>query len=188
MQVFFDFLPVIAFVGAYWLTDMRTAIAVIMAAVTLQVLITWLVRREVSKMLLASASLVVVLGGLSLLIDNDLVFKWKPTVLNWVFAAVFLGSQFYGDRPVIQRLIESVSEDELKLSADRWRRLNQMWVGFFTVSGAANLFVAYRYSEAFWVNFKLFGLLGMTLVFVLIQALWLSRQLPDDAQPGGGSR
>lgn len=179
MQVVVDFLPLLAFATAYWLADMHTAILTIMVAISLQVLVTWLVKRTVSRMLLASAVLVVVLGGVSLLLNNDLIFKWKPTVLNWMFAAIFFGSRYVGDRPIAQRILESVSKDEFHLSQADWRRLNLMWVAFFLVSGAANIFVAYRFAEPVWVNFKLFGLTGMTLAFAVIQGLWLSKRAPD---------
>lgn len=185
MQAFVDFLPVVAFVVAYWLTDFKTAVAVIMVAMVLQVAITWLVKRTVSRMTLASAGLVVVLGGVSLLLNNDLIFKWKPTVLNWAFAAVFLGSQFIGTKPIVQRLLESLSKEEINLAPRDWRTLNLMWVAFFLVSGAANIYVAYSFPENVWVNFKLFGLLGLTVVFVLLQALWLSRR---EAAPAGAAR
>jgi len=178
MQILVDFLPVVAFVVAYWLTDIKTAIVVIMVAMAAQVAVTYAVKRTVNKMLLASAGLVIVLGGISLLINNDLVFKWKPTIFNWVLALVFLGSRFIGDRPIVQRLMQSMAKDEIVLATHDWQRLNLMWVAFFLVSGAANLAVAYRFSENVWVNFKLFGLLGMTLVFVLLQALWLSKRMP----------
>ena len=176
MQLLIDFLPIVAFVIAYWLTDIKTAIAVIMVAMILQVLITWAVKRTVSKMLLASAALVVVLGAISLAIDNDLVFKWKPTVLNWAFGTAFLVSRYAGSKPMVQRLLESVAKGEINLLPRDWQLLNLMWAGFFLLSGSANLFVAYNFSEGIWVNFKLFGLLGMTLVFVMLQALWLSRR------------
>ena len=180
MRFVVDFLPLLAFATAYWLADMHTAILVIMAAISLQVLVTWIVKRTVSRMLLASAILVVVLGGISLLLNNDLIFKWKPTVLNWAFALVFLGSRYIGDRPIAQRILESVSKDEFQLTQADWRRLNLMWVAFFLVSGAANIFVAYEFPEAVWVKFKLFGLTGMTLAFALLQGLWLSKRAPDD--------
>jgi len=181
MQALIDFLPLVAFAVAYWLTrDMHTAILVIMVAISLQVAVTWIVKRVVSSMLLASATLVVVLGGISLLLDDPLIFKWKPTVLNWAFGAVFLGSRYIGDRPIAQRILESVSKDDFRLSQDDWRLLNLMWVIFFLVSGAANIFVAYRFAEPVWVNFKLFGLTGMTLVFALIQGIWLGNRTPKD--------
>ncbi len=176
MQTFLDFLPVIAFVLAYWFTDFETAIGVIMVAVVFQVAITWWLKREVNRMLLASALLVVVLGGISLILNNDLIFKWKPTVLNWIFAAVFLGSQFIGDKTIVQRVIQGVAKEEIALSRPEWQQLNLMWVVYFAVAGLANIVVAYSFSEAFWVNFKLFGLLGLTLAFLVLQALWLSRR------------
>ena len=179
MQPLIDLLPIIAFVVAYWLTDLHTAIAVIMAAMALQVAGTWLVKRTVSRMLLISAALVIGLGGISLLLKNDLIFKWKPTVLNWLFAAIFLGSRYIGDRPIAQRFMESVTKDEFTLSPKDWQRLNLMWVLFFLFSGAVNIVVAYRYPEAVWVNFKVFGLTGMTLAFALLQGVWLSNRAPE---------
>lgn len=176
MQVFLDFLPVIAFAITYWLSDFHTAVIVIMAAMVLQVVITWIVKRTVSRMTLASAALVVVLGAISLLLKNELVFKWKPTILNWAFAAVFLGSHFVGSRPLVQRLMQSVASEGISLADRDWRVLNLMWVAFFLLSGAANLYVAYTFAENIWVNFKLFGLLGLTVVFVLMQAVWLARR------------
>jgi intracellular septation protein len=180
MQFVVDFLPLLAFAVAYWLADMHTAILAIMVAISLQVLVTWIVTRTVSRMLMASAVLVVVLGGISLILNNDLIFKWKPTVLNWAFALVFFGSRYIGDRPIAQRILESVSKDEFQLTQADWRRLNLMWVAFFLVSGAANIFVAYSFPEAVWVKFKLFGLTGMTLAFALLQGLWLSKRTPDE--------
>lgn len=176
MQALLDFLPVIAFVIAYWLSDFHTAVLVIMAAMVIQVAVTWIITRTVSRMTLASAVLVVVLGGISLLLKNDLIFKWKPTILNWAFAIVFLGSQFFGAKPVVQRLLQSVAKDEISLVDHDWRTLNLMWVAFFLLSGAANLYVAYNFPENVWVNFKLFGLLGLTVLFVLAQAAWLARR------------
>lgn len=188
MQAFVDFLPVVAFVVAYWLTDFKTAIAVLMVAMATQVAITWLVKRTVSRMLLISAGLAIGIGAISLLLQNELVFKWKPTVVNWLFGGVFLASQFFNGKPVIRRLMESVAPDDIRLSDRDWAQLNLMWVVFFLVSGAANLYVAYRFSEAFWVNFKLFGLLGMTFVFVLLQAVWMNRRnlatTPTGMDPG----
>jgi len=188
MHALVDLLPLLAFglayLVAYLLTDlhtaMRVAILVIMVAISLQVLVTWLVKRTVSRMLLASAALVVVLGAISLQLNNPVFFKWKPTVLYWVFAAVIFGSRYLGDRPIVQRIIESAAKDEFRLSQADWRRLNLMWVLFFVVLGAANIFVAYRFSEPVWVSFKLFGLTGMMLLFALLQAFWLSKRTPDE--------
>ena len=180
MQPLLDIAPVVAFFVAYWLSDFQTATLVIMIAITVQVIATRLITGSVSKVLVISAGLVVVMGGISLLLKNDLIFMWKPTVLNWLFAVICLGSQYFGEKTIIQRLIEATSKTDIRLSQSSWSRLNLMWFAFFLVSGAANIFVALNFSESVWVNFKLFGLLGMTFVFIMLQAVWLSRNVMPD--------
>lgn len=183
MQALIDFLPVIAFVVAYWITGkMSVAIIVIMGAVTLQIAATWVLKRELNRMLIISAALVFVLGGISLALDDPLFFKWKPTGLYWIFAVVFLGSQFIGESPFVKRMMLAVSKDDIDLPKNIWNQLNLAWVGFFIFAGAANIYVAYNYEEAVWVNFKLFGLFGITFLFLVVQALWLSRYLPEPGQ------
>ncbi len=91
-------------------------------------------------------------------------------MIFWLIAAVFLGSQWIGDKTVVQRMLGKAAE----LGPDQWIRLNQIWVVFFIIVGGVNLYVAYTFSEAFWVKFKLFGMLGITLVFVIIQSVWLT--------------
>jgi intracellular septation protein len=180
MQSLLDLLPVVLFYVAYKFSDFRTAIAVMMVAMTVQVALTWLVTRRVHRMTLISAGLVVGLGAVSLLLRNEIIFKWKPTILFWIFAVVFLGSQFIGAKPIAQRFLESASKDEISVPAGDWRTLNLMWVLFFVLVGALNLYVAYRFPEDVWVNFKLFGLTGLTLLFALGQAFWLSRHEASD--------
>lgn len=181
MQTFLDFLPVLAFVLAYWLTkDFYFAILVIMVAVVIQLALTWLIKRSIPRMLLISSLLVVGLGGISLWLNNPLIFKWKPTVLYWLFAVLFLGSQFIGDKPFVQRLLQSISKEPLQLADRDWTSLNLMWVVFFFIAGTANIVVAYRFAEVIWVNFKLFGLIGLTLVFLILQAVWMTRRLQDE--------
>jgi len=184
MQPLIDLLPVIAFFIAYYLTDFQTAIIVIMIAMSLQVIATKLITGSVGKMLLASTGLVVGLGGISLLLQNELIFKWKPTVLNWAFGVAFLASRYVGDKTIVQRMLETAAKDQVSLSPRHWRQLNQMWVVFFLVCGLANIVVAYNFSEEIWVNFKLFGLLGLTFVFIIIQTIWLNRHSgQDDSGP-----
>lgn len=182
MQALIDLLPVVLFYIAYKFSDFRTAIVVIMAAMAAQVALTWLITRTVHRMTLVSAALVIGLGGISLLLKNELVFKWKPTILFWLFAVVFLGSHFIGAKPIAQRFMEAAGKGEISLPAAGWRTLNLMWVAFFAVAGALNLYVAYRFPEDIWVNFKLFGLTGLTLLFALGQAFWMSRH-ETRAQP-----
>lgn len=186
MQQLLELLPLLAFVGTYWATDLKTAIVVLMASMVALVAGTWLARRPVSRTLLASTVLVVVLGALSVFLDNPLFFKWKPTALNWGLAVAFLLSQYLGERSLTQRIFDSVGNGDIRLSRPDWHRLNLMWVAFFLFSGAANIFVAYRYPEAVWVNFKVFGLLGLTVVFLGVVFWWLNLRgaIADDPKQG----
>jgi intracellular septation protein len=179
MQLLFDFFPVIAFFVAYKLADIYVATGVIIAAVIIQVAVQWFRHRKVSPMTLISGALVLVFGTITLLVHDKTFIQWKPTVLNWLFGAGFLVSQFFGEQPVIQRLMGA----NLTLERPLWIKLNLMWVAFFFVMGALNLYVAFSFEESTWVNFKLFGMLGLTMVFALLQGVWLSSKMPaDEAQ------
>ena len=177
MQLLFDFFPVIAFFVAYKLTDIYVATGVIIVAVILQTSIQWIRFRKVSSMALISGALVLVFGGLTLLIHDKAFIRWKVTIVNWLFAAAFLASMFFGERTLIERMLG----ENVQLERPLWRKLNVAWATFFTIVGALNLYVAYRFSEDFWVNFKLFGVLGLTLVFALAQGVWLASKMPAES-------
>lgn len=141
-----------------------------MAVMPVVLLLQWLMARKLNRIYLASTVLVLVLGTATLFFRNAAFLYWKPTVLNWAIAAVFLGSQWVGEKTIIQRMLGSAAE----LSADQWVRLNQIWVAFFLIVGGINIYVAYSFSEEFWVKFKLFGMLGLTVLFVIVQSIWLA--------------
>ena len=176
MKILLDYLPIVLFVGAYYLRDIYFATAVLIVALFAQVGILWATTRRVPKIHLVAAVLALVLGGITLALHNPVFIKIKPTALYALFAAVLLGSQFVGDKPMMQRLLAA----NLHLPDRVWRRVNAMWAGFFLFCGALNLYVAYNFSEATWVNFKLFGMLGLTFAFVLIQGLYLARYIETD--------
>lgn len=150
-----------------------------MVAVVLQSAFLWWKNRRLSLMQMVTLLLIVLFGGATLVLHNPLFIQWKPTLLQWVFALVFAGSHFVGDKLAIQRLLDS----QLALPPMVWKRVNLAWIVFFIVSGAANLLVAYSFDEETWVRFKLFGLLGMTFIFIVIQGIWLSRYLSEDPPP-----
>ena len=186
MKLLFDFFPIVLFFVAYKMHDdphqgFIVATAVIIVATAAQVLVMWLRERRVEKMHLAVLVIVVVFGGITLALDDEIFFKWKPTVVNWLFAVVFLGSEFIGAKNVVRRLMES----KVKLPDPVWTRLNASWVVFFAVCGALNLFVIYNFDTDTWVNFKLFGLMGLTLVFVLGQGVYMMRHMPAEEDAGG---
>ena len=183
MQLFIDYLPILAFFGAYFYRDIYFATAVLMVVMPIVLLAQWLLTRKLNRIYLASTVLVLLLGGATLMFRNPQFLFWKPTVLNWVIAVVFLGSQFVGTMPIVQRMLGSAAQ----LTQEQWQRLNLIWVSFFLIVGAINLYVAYTFSEATWVKFKLFGMLGLTLLFVVIQTVWLTyttrkNNLPDSSR------
>lgn len=172
MQFLLDLLPVIAFFVAYKLTDIYVATGVLIVGVLIQTAWSWVRHRKVSPMLLTSAVLVLVFGGLTLAIHDPTFIKWKPSIVNWLFAGAFLASQYLSGPTIVQRLMG----ENVTLDAGSWKRLNLAWVAFFLVAGTLNLYVAFRYDEATWVNFKLFGSMGLTLVFALAQGMWIARK------------
>ncbi len=174
VKILFDFFPIALFFVAYKLYDIYVATAVAIAATFVQVGAFWLRHRRFERMHLITLALITVLGGATLIFHNPTFIKWKPTVINGLFALAFLVSQYVGKAPLIRRMMGSAIE----LPDALWKRLNLAWVGFFIFSAVANLYVAYRYDEATWVNFKLFGLLGLTLIFILAQGVWLARAAP----------
>jgi intracellular septation protein len=176
MRLLFDFFPVIAFFVAYKLSDIYVATGVIIAAVILQTSVQWIRHRKVSSMSLISGALVLVFGGLTLAIHDKAFIQWKVTIVNWLFAAAFLATLFFGERTLIERMLG----ENVQLERSVWRKLNIAWATFFLILGTLNLYVAYRFSEDFWVNFKLFGVLGLTLVFALGQGIWLASKMPAE--------
>lgn len=164
MQLLIDYIPIVAFFVAYFRKDIYFATGVLMVAMPLVLLLQWLVTRKVSKIYVASTILVLLLGTATLFFRSPGFLYWKPTVLNWGIAIVFLASQWIGDKTVVERMLGGAAT----LSRAQWLRLNQIWVIFFIIVGTLNIYVAYNFSEAFWVKFKLFGMLGLTFLFVII--------------------
>jgi intracellular septation protein len=181
MQLLIDFFPIIAFFAAYKFAGIYVATGVIIVAMAAQIGIQWFRQGTVSKMLLTSGALVAVFGGMTLLLRNPIFLQWKPTIVNGLFAAAFLGSRFIGDKTLTERMMGHA----VQLSTSMWRQLNMMWVGNFAFLGAANLYVVYRFDEATWVNFKLFGMLGLTLAMVLLQAVWIAAKTAGQEQREG---
>lgn len=170
MQLLIDFFPIVVFFVVYKLYGMYAATAAIIVAMALQIGYQWVKHRKVNKMLLVSGALVAILGGITLALRDPVFLQWKPTVVNWLFAAAFLGSQVIGDKTLTERVMGHAIE----LDQGLWRQLNLMWVANFFVLGCANLYVVYNFDEATWVNFKLFGMIGLSLLTAVGQAIWIS--------------
>ncbi len=205
MKLLFDFLPIILFFVAFKFADANKVAAaafatshfgfmvsggivgpeeapVLLATVVVVIAtlaqVTWLLARgkKIDMILWVSLALVVVMGGLSIWLHSETFIKWKPTLLYWVMAASLLVA-WLGWR---KNLIRTLLGEQLTLPEPIWQRLNWAWTAFFALMGALNLWVAYSFATPTWVNFKLFGIMGMLLVFALGQGLYLSRYIRDD--------
>jgi intracellular septation protein len=205
MKLLFDFLPILLFFGAFkyaegqkdWAAQFATEhlgfvvsggivgpneapvlLATVVVIVATLAQIGWLVARgrKVDMMLWVSLGLVVVLGGATIWFHSETFIKWKPSVLYWV-----MGLGFWISRAVFRKnLLQTLMGEQLQLPAAVWQRLNFAWIAFFGLMGLANIYVAYSFSTDTWVNFKLFGGIGLMLLFTLAQGLYLSRYLQAD--------
>jgi intracellular septation protein len=182
MKIFFDLLPVVLFFVAYKMgnpfadahaeagshDNLYFATLVIMIAMTIQVIGVYAVKRTVEKMYLFTWIAVVVLGSMTLILQNPNFIKWKPTIVNWILGGVFLGSQLslfdklFGEKNLVQHMLGA----HFDMPKSAWNKTNLAWVAFFLISGLLNIIVAYTCAENTWVNFKLFGLTGLSFVFM----------------------
>jgi len=176
MKILFDLLPIVLFFAAFKLADIYVATAVAIAATAAMIGWTWLKTHKVDPMQWVSLALIVVFGGATIWLRDETFIKWKPTILYWLFAVVFLvANQFMN-----KNLVKAMMGQQIELPNAIWQRLNLAWVLFFSAMGALNLMVAYQFNTDIWVNFKLFGGMGLMLLFVLAQGIYMSRHLPKE--------
>ena len=209
MKLFLDFLPLILFFGVFKVADLDAAAAaayatehfgflvsgrhvgpdeapvllatiVVMVATLVQIAILLSMRRKVDAMLWVTFGLIVVLGGATVWLHNPTFIKWKPSVLDWAMAAALWLSQALFGKNLLQVLIGG----QLELPKPVWQRLNVAWIAFFVAMGVVNLWVVYNFSTSVWATFKVFGLTGLMLVFMVAQGFYISRYLKDDDSAG----
>jgi intracellular septation protein len=208
MKLFFDFLPIILFFGVFKFADLNAEAAarfatehlgfavsggvvgvdeapvllatlVVMVATLCQIGILLLMRRKVDTMLWVTFGLIAVLGGATIWFHNPTFIKWKPSALDWAMAlALWLSQAVFG-----KNLLQALVGEQLVLPKAVWQRLNLAWIAFFFLMGVANLYVAYTYSTSVWATFKVFGLTGLMLLFMVAQGFYISRFLKDEEPP-----
>lgn len=171
MKLLFDFFPILLFFICYKFLGIYYATALAMLGSVIQVVFHRIKYQLYEKLHLISLSLILVLGGATLFFHNPWFIKWKPTGIYWLSSLVFFGSTYIGKKPIIQKMMEN----NVHLPDKIWKRLNLAWALYFIVMGALNLYVAYYYNTDVWVNFKLFGGAGFMILFVFIQALYLTK-------------
>jgi intracellular septation protein len=175
----FDLFPLILFFVAYRFADIYAATAVAMVAAVGQLGYLKLSKKRIETMHWINLVVIVLFGGATLWLQNDAFIKWKPTALYWLFAAIVLGTQWITGKNLLQKLLG----DKVNLTRAGWQGLSLSWSAFFIIAGALNLFVAFSglFSESAWVNFKVFGLMGLLILFVIGQSLWLNKHMISDA-------
>ena len=176
MKFLFDLFPVILFFIAFKIYGIFVATAVAIAGTFLQIGWVWFRHRKIDTMLWVSLVIVTFFGGATLLLQDETFIKWKPTVLYWLFAGILAGGALF----MKKNLMKSLLSEQMQLPDVAWTRMNWSWVGFFTFMGFANLAVAYSFSTDAWVNFKLFGGIGLMLAFVLVQGMLLSKYIEEE--------
>ena len=169
MKLLFDYFPIFIFFIGYKIFGIYAATAFAMVASFFQVVFFRLKYQRYEQMHLISLGLILVLGSATLFFHNPWFIIWKTTAIYWIFSLVFLGSSFIGKKPLIQRLMQGQTE----LPALIWIRLNTSWGLFFIAMGALNLYIAYHFDTDVWVNFKLFGGLGLPFLFASFQGVYL---------------
>ena len=176
MKLLFDLFPILLFFAAYKLADIYVATGVAIVATMGQIAWLKLRGRKVESMQWASLAIIVVFGGMTLLFRDETFIKWKPTVLYWAFAvALLLAPRLTGRNPM-----RAMMGSQIALPDRAWQQLTGVWTAFFAAMGALNLFVAYTFALDTWVDFKVFGTLGLTLVFVVAQAFWIGRHVQQE--------
>jgi intracellular septation protein len=174
MKQLFEFFPLIIFFVVYYKSDkdLYLSIAAVIVATLISLVALYLKERKISTMMLVSAVILVVFGGLSIFLKNDIFFKMKPTIINALFAIILIGSSFF-NKPVLKMLLNS----SMKLTDQGWSLMNKMWSGFFIFLALVNEIVWRTQTTDVWVNFKVFGIMGITIVFTIIQIPLLKKHI-----------
>lgn len=174
MNQLLEFFPIILFFVAYKFYGIYAATAVAIVATALQVIFTWFKYRQVKTMQWITLLLMLVFGGATLYLQDEQFIKWKLSIVEWLFGFAFIGSQYIGERPFIERMMA----EHIELPKLIWRRLNTLWGLFFISVGFINVYVMFHYNTDDWVTFKTFVVPGLMLAFIVLQVIYLYRHIP----------
>lgn len=179
LNLLYDFIPVILFFVAFKVYGIYVATVVGIITTALQVIVTRFRKKQFDRQQVITLIVFVVFGGMTLYFHNPIFVKWKPTIIYWIFAIILFLSHFVGKKPIIQRMLEKMLEEKAQIPSSVWKKINAAWALFFLFLGALNIFIAYHYSTDAWVNFKLYGTLGLLLGFSLLQSVYLARYMSE---------
>lgn len=181
MKLLIDFFPIALFFAVFKLWGIYPATAVAIVATIVQIAYLRFKLGKVEPMQWVSLGVIVLFGGATLLAQDENFIKWKPTVLYWLMGAALVVGQLL----LRKNLIKSLMGGQVQLPDHAWNTLNWAWSSFFAAMGGLNLWIAYHFDTDTWVNFKMFGGLGLMLLFILVQAVYMSRfmqEKPQDSQ------
>lgn len=168
-----DLLPAIVFFTVYKVYDIFFATAALIIITIAQVIWEYIVHRKVAKAQILVAVLVAVFGGATLYFHNEEFIKWKVSIINWLMGVGLIITTYV----MKETPMEKILKETVDLRKHQWKEINNMWGAYFTILGTLNLFVAYFFSTNVWMNFKLFGLLGITFIFLIVQSIYLSKHM-----------
>lgn len=176
MKALFELLVVILFFITYVFTkNIVLATAVALVAGVIQAAFIWIKYKKLQTMQWVSLLLIVIFGGATIVFKDAHFIMWKPSILFWLLAVALLASQLLG-----KNALQATMGKEITLPDAVWRKLTFAWILFLAMMGVLNLWVAYRFTEAQWVNYKLFGSTGLLIAFMLVQIAYLSRFIPKE--------
>ena len=168
-----DLLPAIVFFTVYKVYDIFFATAALIIITIAQVAWEYIVNRKIAKPQILVAILVVIFGGATLYFHNEEFIKWKVSIINWLMGIGLIITTYTMKETPMEKLLK----ENITLKPHKWKIINNMWGAYFTVLGTINLFVAYFFSTDIWMDFKLFGLLGITFAFLIVQTIYLSKHM-----------
>ena len=175
MKQLLEFIPIILFFITYKFYDIYVATAVVIVATIIQVGITWFKYKKVETMQWVTLGLILVMGGATIYLQNEQFIKWKLTIIEWLFGLAFIGSQFFGKKLLVERMMGA----SLELPAAIWKKLNWMWATFFISVGFINIYVMQNFNTDDWVTFKTFGVPGLMIIFIILQMIFIYKYIPD---------
>ncbi|GLP94930.1 septation protein A [Paraferrimonas sedimenticola] len=175
MKQLLDFLPLLVFFAVYKFYDIYMATGALIAATAVQLVVSYLLYKKIEKMHLFTFALVAVFGSLTMVLQDEAFIKWKVTVVYGLFAIALLVGEI-----IKKPIIKSMLGNELPVPEPIWKRVSWAWIGFFSFCGALNVYVAFSLPLETWVNFKVFGLMGLTLAFTVLTVVYLFKHLPED--------
>lgn len=167
---------------SYTFDGIFSATAVLMVATVFQVLLTWMLAKELEKRMLWLLVAVLAFGSATLLLRNELFIQWKPTIFNWALGLVFLGALLFSEKSLLERMLGG----QLELPARAWLTLNQLWIANFFIVGTLNIYVAYGFSEATWVSYKLYSAIGFTLLLMALTMLIVMPHIKEEEETADG--